>query len=147
MKLIKFNLSLYKEAGRKRIKDRNIRWEEMYHEKSLALKKRFIKILGEGAYFRWEGHDYTTNSDYFVVVGPAIERSGKKSFFAGIKKLPPGYKRHTEKSYAPSGKYFSAMASALSHAVKMWGISFPKQSTNYTDKDLAAVKIPRHMKG
>jgi len=139
--------NLLKTSGRRRIKDRGIRWEETYHERSAPLKKRFEKELGPGSYYRWEGHDYTTNSDYFVVVGPAQQRSGQKSFFSGVKKLPPRYKRGKVKSYAPSGEYFTNIHSALSHASKMWGIVFPQNQDRYDDKDLMRIKIPRHVKG
>ena len=139
--------NLLKFASRKRIRDRGIRWDETYHERSAPLKKRFDKEIGSGSYHRWEGHDYTTNSDYFVVVGPAIQKSGQKSFFAGVKKLPPRYKREKVKSYAPSGKYFTNIHSALSHAVEMWGVQFPKNQQKYDEKNLANVGIPRHIKG
>ena len=121
----------------------------MYRERSAPLKKRFNKLLGEQSYYRWEGHDsVVTGSDYFVVVGPAIERSGQKSFFAGIKKLPFGYKFEKKiKAYAPNGKYFPTMISALSHASKMWGTPFPPDQTDYTRDDLESVDIPRHIKG
>lgn len=139
-----FNLT--KQAGGpKRIKDRGIRWHEAYREKSKGVKKKFDKELGEGSYYRWEGHDYTTFSDYFVVVGPAKQRYGQKSFFAGIKKLPPRGSR--KKVYAPSGEYFSTILSALSHASKMWGLPFPKNQHNYTSDDLEGIYIPRHVKG
>ena len=139
-----FNLRQFKMAGRKRIKDRGIRWDESYREKSEPLKKRFDNAIGTGAYYRWEGHDYTTNSDYFVVVGPARTKEGKKMFFSGIKKLPPKYKR--KKIYAPSGKYFTNILSALSHASKMWGVRFPPNQTNYSQADLSEINIPRHVK-
>lgn len=139
--------NLIKEASRKRIRDRGIKWDESYHERSAPLKKRFNETIGPGSYYRWEGHDYTTNSDYFVVVGPAIQRSGQKSFFAGVKKLPEGYKRRKSKTYAPSGKYFTNIMSALSHAVEMWGVSFPHGQQKYDQSNLANIEIPRHMKG
>jgi len=141
-----YNLKKAKEAaGPRRIKDRGIRWKEHYGEKSLPLKERLDEIVGPGVYHRWEGHDYTTFSDYFVVVGPSQERYGKKSFFAGIKKLPPKWKR--KKVYAPDGEYFSNIASALSHASKKWGIPYPKNQHNYSTADLENVEIPRHIKG
>lgn len=147
----KFNLSqynLYKDAAaRKRIRDRGIRWEESYHERSAPLKKRLDKLIGPGSYRRWEGHDYTTNSDYFIVVGPSLQRSGQKSFFAGVKKLPEGYKRKKMKTYAPSGKYFTNIMSALSHASKMWGIRFPENQISYDESVLKDIEIPRHIKG
>jgi len=136
-----FNLN--KQAG-KRIKDRGIHWEEAYKEKSAPLKKRFDEEVGAGSYYRWEGHDFTTDSDYFIVVGPSITKFGKKSFFAGIKKLPPKFKR--KKVYAPDGEYFPTIISAISHAKEKWGIPFPKNQINYKSQDLDDVYIPRHMK-
>jgi hypothetical protein len=67
-----FNLSQMKTAGRKKIKDRGIKWDESYHKKSASLKKKFDKLIGAGAYRRWQGHDYTTDSNYYVVVGPTV---------------------------------------------------------------------------
>lgn len=134
----------YKFSGRKRIKDRGIEWKERYHEKSEGLKKRFDKKIGPMAYMRWEGHDYTTDSDYFVIVGPSLTQEEKKRFFAGIKKLPDDPQA---KVYAPSGEYFSTSTAALSYASDKWGIPFPKGAPNYTLNDLANVKIPRHVKG
>jgi len=145
-----FNLKKYnndlliKTAYRKRIKDRGIKWEPGYHEKSLGLKKKFEKDLGPMSYMRWEGHDYTTNSDYFVVVGPAVTKDLKKRFFSGIKKLPDDPKA---KIYAPSGEYFISIVSAYSHANEKWAIPFPKGVPNYTIRDLANIDIPRHVKG
>lgn len=131
------------EATRKRIKDRGIKWEESYHERSKSAKKHFDAIL-PGSYFRWEGYDTTTGHPYYVVVGPAISERYGKMFFAGVKKMP---KDPRKKSYSPTGKYFSALRSALSHASEMWGIKFPKNAGAFTKDDLVPIKIPRHMKG
>lgn len=143
-----FNLlklaSIIKESS-KRIRDRGIRWQENYHTRSASLKKKMNKILGPGSYYRWEGHDYTTNSDYFVVVGPSITKTGQKAFFAGIKKLPP--KERRKKVYAPYGKYFSSIMSALTYASTKWGIPFPQNQHPYSAGDLVNIKIPRHIKG
>jgi hypothetical protein len=136
--------NLIKLAGPKRIKDRGILWREKYHDKSAPLKKRFTKDIGPGSYYRWEGHDYTTSSDYFVVVGPSVKYD-TKLFFAGIKKLPPKEKR--KKIYAPYGKYFPTIFAALSHASKMWGVRFPQNQKNYSTKDLENIYIPKHIRG
>lgn len=132
------------QGKRKRIRDRGIKWEEAYGEKSDDLKKRFEKKIGPNAYIRWEGHDYTTNGDYFVVVGPAVTKEGRKRFFSGIKRLPENPKT---KVYSPSGEYFSTLHGALSHATDKWNIPFPKGTPNYSVDDLQGVKIPRHVKG
>jgi hypothetical protein len=133
-----------KTAGRKKIKDRGIKWDQRFHQRSEKLKERFDKTIGPLSYIRWEGHDYTTNSDYFIIVGPSLTKEGKKRFFAGIKKLPDD---PTAKVYAPSGEYFYSSVAAFSHAVEKWGVKFPKGAPNYTLDDLANVEIPRHVKG
>ena len=128
----------------KRIKDRHIQWKEEYQEKSRPLKEKYDKVIGRGSYYRFEGHDYTTDSDYFIIVGPALTKEGKKQFFSGIKKLPPEWSE--KKVYAPYGEYFSNINAALSHAGEKWGLPFPKNQFNYTIADLANVDIPRHVK-
>ena len=130
-------------SGRKRIKDRGIRWKEKYGERSIGLKKKFEKML-PGSYFRWEGFDHESGHPYYIVVGPAISKRKGKSFFAGIKKMPKDPKK---KAFSPSGKYFGSLKGALAHAVDMWGISFPKNAGNYSKNDLMSFDIPRHMKG
>ncbi len=129
-------------ASRRRIRDRHIKWEEHYGEKSTGLKKKFEKII-PGAYFRWEGFDHETGHPYYVVVGPAISERYGKTFFAGVKKMPKDPKK---KAYSPSGKYFPAIKAALSHAVEMWGVKFPKSAGNWKKHDLESIDIPRHMK-
>ena len=140
-----FNLNqMTTEAGRKKIKDRGINWQESYHAKSKSLKKKFDSSIGPGAYYRWEGHDYTTNSDYYVVVGPTIQSDLGKCFFAGIKKLPDD---PNKKVYSPSGEYFTNIVSALSYAADKWGIVIPQGQTNYEKAQLEVVDIPEHIKG
>jgi len=140
-----YNNKNIKTSTRKRIKDRGINWEEHYGERSEPLKKRYDKDIGEGSYYRWEGHDYQTDGDYFVIVGPALTKEGRKRFFAGIKRLPPQW---TEKKvYAPSGEYYPTIAGALSHAADKWAIPFPHNQIKYTKDDLEGIKITRHVKG
>lgn len=136
--------NLFKFSGRKRIKDRGIKWEPTYRERSQRLKDRFDKHLGPSSYIRWEGHDYTTDSDYFIIMGPSLTKEGKKKFFAGIKKYPD---EPTKKVYAPSGEYFTTSISALSHITNKWGVPFPKGAPNYTVEQLQMIEIPRHVKG
>ena len=133
-----------KIAGRKRIKDRGIKWQPAYHQRSEKLRERFDKTIGPLAYMRWEGHDYTTNSDYFVIVGPSLTKDGKKRFFSGIKKLPDD---PTAAVYAPAGEYFTSSVAAYSHASEKWGVPFPKGAPVYTVNNLAPIEIPRHVKG
>lgn len=142
----KFNLKISKliAAGRKKIKDRGINWKEFYKEKSKSLKKRFDGDIGVGAYRRWEGHDYTTNSNYYVVVGPTIQKELGKCFFSGIKKIPAD---PDKKVYSPSGEYFTNIVSAYSYATDKWGVPFPKDQINFTKQQLETVNIPEHIKG
>lgn len=127
-----------------RIKDRGIKWEETYRDRSAGLKRKFEKKIGPQSYFRWEGHDNYTDSNYFVVVGPAITKGGKKQWFAGIKKLP---KDERKKQYAPSGEYFSNLRSALGHVSNKWAVKIPRETPEYDQETLRNVKIPRHVKG
>ena len=39
--------NLLKSAGPRRIKDRGIDWKEKYHDRSIKLKERFDKEIGE----------------------------------------------------------------------------------------------------
>jgi hypothetical protein len=131
-------------AGRQKIKDRGIKWDESYREKSEDAKKRFDHDIGPGSYRRWEGHDYTTDSNYYVVVGPTIQSDLGKCFFAGIKKLPKDPKA---KVYSPSGDYFTSIVAAYSYASDKWGVKFPAGQTNYTQQMIENVDIPEHIKG
>lgn len=130
-------------SGRRRLKDRHINWKEHYGEKSREMKKKFEKLLA-GSYFRWEGFDFESGHPYYVVVGPAISKREGKSFFAGVKRLPIDRKK---KAYSPSGKYFPSLKAALSHANRMWGVTFPRNAGNYNAQDLAPLDIPKHVKG
>lgn len=130
-------------SGRRRLKDRHIHWKEHYGEKSREMKKKFEKLL-PGSYFRWEGFDFESGHPYYVVVGPAISKREGKSFFSGVKRLPKDRKK---KAYSPSGKYFPSLKAALSHANKMWGVTFPRNAGNYNEHDLAPLDIPKHVKG
>ena len=133
-----------KLSYRKRIKDRGIEWKSRYHERSLKLKERFDKEIGPLSYIRWEGHDYSTDGDYFVVMGPSLTKTGQKRFFAGIKRVPKDPKA---KVYAPSGEYFFSSLSALTHAEEKWAVPYPRGAQNYTVNNLADIEIPRHVKG
>ncbi|KKN50661.1 hypothetical protein LCGC14_0630450 [marine sediment metagenome] len=130
-------------AGRKRIKDKGIRWIEYYSEKSESVKKKFEKIL-PGSYFRWVGKDYEDGVMRYVVVGPSVSRREGKSFFAGNKKMPRDPRK---KAYSPSGKYFPSLRSAIAHAIEMWGVRMPNNAGHYTRNDLATIEIPKHVKG
>ncbi len=131
------------EAGRRRIKDKGIKWNEDYGEKSEEVKKRFEKLL-PGSYFRWVGKDYEDACMRYIVVGPAISKREGKAFFAGNKKMPNNPKK---KAFSPSGKYFPTLGSALRYANDMWGVAMPKNAGKYTRADLQNIDIPKHVKG
>lgn len=123
----------YNLNAAKRIKDRGIVWKEKYTKKSMALKKKFLKELGPGSYFRWEGYDPTTGHDYYIVVGPGYSKTKGKLFFAGIRRLPG--------EYSPNGEYFRSLRRAMSYARDMWAVRFPKDFHDYTQEDLALVRL------
>lgn len=131
-------------AGRKKIRDRGIDWVETYKDKSESLKKKFEKHVGKNAYVRWEGDDFTTNSTYYVVVGPTFQRDLGKCFFAGIKKLPNDPHK---KVYSPAGEYFTNIVSAFSHASEKWGTPFPDPAPQFDTASLTNVNISEHIKG
>lgn len=141
-----YNLS--KIAGRKRIKDRGIQWEEAYRDRSMPLKEKFEKQIGAGSYYRWEGHDYTTNSLYYIVVGPSIQSNVGKMFFSGIKKIPieEFIKDPDTKTYSPYGEYFPTIKGALIYASQRWGIMVPKNQAPYTKESLINADIPEHVR-
>lgn len=130
-------------GGKKKIRDRGIKWIEDYGEKSDDLKRRFDKMIGPMSYMRYVGHDYTTDGDYFVVVGPAITEDEKKRWFAGIKRLPDDPNKTV---YSPSGEYFDSSNGAHSHAQEKWNVPFPKGAPNYPESILQDKDIPRHVK-
>ncbi len=145
--LFQLNKQAEHTGGRTPIKDRGIKWEESYEERSAPLKKRFEQQLGPGSYFRWAGYDTTTNSDYFIVVGPSVEHNVGKMFFAGIKKLPHHKDIEDQgKSYSPYGEYYPTMRTALIHANEKWAVPLPQNVPDYTKEQLANVDVPEHVK-
>jgi len=123
-----------KKTAAKRIKDRGILWKETYTDKTLAFKEEYEQTIGPGSYFRWEGHDNVTNSDYYIVVGPGNSKEKGKMFFAGIRKLPA--------EYSPNGEYFETIRKALVHAKNMWAIRMPKGfKVDYSYQNLENVDI------
>jgi len=117
----------------KRIRDRGIQWREIYREKSKTLKERYDREIGANSYFRWEGYDATSDSSYYVVLGPGFSKKEGKSFFSGIRKMPA--------DYAPSGDYFPTMQAAAKYARDKWGVPAPV-IPSYTKAHLANVHVP-----
>jgi hypothetical protein len=133
---------LHKTASKK-IKDRGIHWLESYHDKSETLKKKLDAAIGPNAYLRFSGHDVTTNSDYFIVIGPSVE-GNQKLFFAGIQKMPRDDKK---KVYSPYGEYFSTIKGAMAYAQKKWGLPFKQGIPDYSADILVSIDLPEHIKG
>jgi hypothetical protein len=127
----------------KKIKDRGIDWKERYHDRSETLKKKLDKLIGPMAYLRFQGHDTTSNSDYYIVVGPSVQ-DNRKQFFAGIKKLP---RDPNAKVYSPYGEYFNTIKGAMAYASKKWGVPFAQGLPEYSGESLANVDIPEHIHG
>ncbi len=141
-KLLTTSSGFVKEATKK-IKDRGINWELSYHDKSKNLKEKLDKLIGPMSYLRFEGHDITTNSQYYVVIGPSVQ-DNQKLFFAGIKKLP---RDPNAKVYSPYGEYFPTIKSAMAYANKKWGVPFVQDAPDYTKEMLQSIDIPEHIKG
>lgn len=141
-----YNLS--KVGGRKRIRDRGIKWDEKYRDRSSSLKKRFEKQIGPDSYHRWEGHDFTSNSMYYVVVGPSMHRRLGKVFFAGIKKISmEDFMLDPDtKTYSPYGEYFFNIKSALLYANERWGVPIVKGQPAYKKEHIENADIPEHVK-
>lgn len=124
----------FKQGGTP-IKDRGIRWEEAYGDKSAYLKQEFEKQVGPGSYFRWEGHDSTTGSDYYAVVTPGFSKKHGFHFFAALRKIPA--------DHGASGKKFKYQAEALDYAYETWRVPPPETKPHkpYIDKDLQGKPI------
>ena len=101
------------------IKERGIRWTENYGDKSSVLKKEMDEQIGIGSYFRWEGYDKTTDTDYYVVVCPGYSKKKGYFFFAGLRKIPA--------EHGASGKKFTSQADALNYAMDTWNVPRPQQ--------------------
>lgn len=121
----------------KPIKERGIRWTENYGDKSSYLKTEMEKQIGPGSYFRWEGHDSTTGTDYYVVVSPGYSAKKGYHFFAGLRKMPA--------DHGASGKKFKNMRSALFYAYDMWRVpkpeSMPAGWVGYNVDDISGKEI------
>jgi hypothetical protein len=102
----------------KPIRERGIRWAESYGDKSAYLKEQMDEQIGPGAYLRWEGHDNTTNTDYYVVVSPGFSKKKGYHFFAGLRKMPA--------DHGASGKKFRTQREAMAYARQMWRVLPPQ---------------------
>jgi len=110
--------------AREKLVEKNITWGEAYTDKTLFLKEQFEDIVGPGSYFRFEGKDVDSKSEYYVILSPANIHKPRAKFFAGVRKLPA--------TYSAGGKYFDSMDGAAKYAKETWGISIPKNLRPYT---------------
>lgn len=119
----------------KPIRERGIKWVETYGEKSAYLKKEMEEQVGPGSYFRWEGHDTTTGTDYYVVVSPGYSKKKGYHFFAGLRKMPA--------DHGASGKKFPTQRLALGYAMDTWRVPPPeiKPGKPYVAQDITGKPI------
>lgn len=121
----------------KPIKERGIKWTETYGDKSQYLKREMEDQIGPGSYFRWEGHDSTTGTDYYVVVSPGYSPKHGYHFFAGLRKMPA--------DHGASGKEFNSMREALNYAYDMWRVpkpdTMPPGWVGYRQEDITGKDI------
>jgi len=118
----------FKCFAKEKLKEKNIKWEESYTEKTLFLKEQFEEVVGKGSYFRFEGKDYDSGGEYYVIVGPARIHAPRAKFFAGVRKLPA--------TYPAGGQYFDSLDGAINYAHDTWGVPVPKDLKPYTSSSL-----------
>ena len=117
--------------AREKLVTKDIRWEEVYTDKTRFLKEQFEDIVGPGSYFRFEGEDVGSGDRYYVILGPAKIHAPRAKFFAGVRKLPA--------TYSAGGKYFDSMDRAAKYARETWGVETPKGLKPYTSAHLFGI--------
>jgi len=123
-------MSLNKLAKEKLV-EKNIDWEQIYTDKTLYLKEQFEDVIGPGSYFRFEGQDKQSGSEYYCIVGPAKIKDPIAKFFAGVRKLPA--------TYSAGGKYFDSLTEAANYAKETWGVPVPRSLRPYTSGQLHGI--------
>jgi len=118
-------------TAREKLVEKNIKWKEAYTDKTLFLKEQFEEVVGEGSYFRFEGKDIDSSSEYYCIIGPAKVHAPRAKFFAGVRKLPA--------TYSAGGKYFDSMDGAATYAKETWGIPIPSSLKPYTSAALYGI--------
>lgn len=116
------------KTAKEKLSEKNIKWAEVYTDKTMYLKNQFDDVIGPGSYFRFEGVDADSGSEYYVIVGPAKIHAPRAKFFAGVRKLPA--------TYPAGGKYFDSLDAAANYAKETWGINIPKSLKPYTSAQL-----------
>ena len=119
-----------KKEAREKLKEKNIKWEQVYTDKTEFLKEQFEAVVGPGSYFRFEG-EANDGDNYYCIIGPAKVHDPRAKFFAGVRKLPA--------TYSAGGKYFDSMDAAASYALETWGVDTPKSLKPYTSAQLYGI--------
>lgn len=117
--------------AKEKLAEKNIDWIENYTDKSAFLKEQFEDIIGPGSYFRFEGKDMDSKSEYYCIIGPAGIHKPRAKFFAGVRKLPA--------TYSAGGKYFDSLDGAAKYARDTWGVPTPKALKPYTSASLYGI--------
>jgi len=120
-----------KRLAREKLVEKNIKWGEVYTEKTSFLKEQFEAVVGKGSYFRFEGEDLTHGDRYYCILGPARVHKPRAKFFAGVRKLPA--------TFSAGGKYFDSMDAAARYARETWGVPTPKELKPYTSSSLYGI--------
>lgn len=120
-----------KSFAKEKLVTKNIQWKESYTEKTEFLKEQFEAVIGAGSYFRFEGKDYGSGDEYYVIIGPAKIHNPRAKFFAGVRKLPA--------TYSAGGKYFDSMDGAAVYARETWGVPTPGSLKPYTSASLYGI--------
>ena len=117
--------------ARKKLIEHNIKWKEVYTDKTSFLKEQFNSVVGPGSYFRFEGEDLDDGDEYYCILGPAKIKKPRAKFFAGVRKLPA--------TYSAGGKYFDSMDTAAKYARDTWGVPTPSSLKPYTSAHLYGI--------
>jgi len=118
--------------AREKLVEKDIEWKQVYTDKTLFLKEQFEDVVGPGSYFRFEGVDKGSSSEYYCIIGPAKIHDPIAKFFAGVRKLPA--------TYSAGGKYFDSLDAAASYARDTWGVPTPRSLRPYTASSLRDIK-------
>jgi len=120
------------KIAREKLVEKDIEWKQVYTDKTLFLKEQFEDVVGPGSYFRFEGADKGSDSEYYCIIGPAKIHDPIAKFFAGVRKLPA--------TYSAGGKYFDSLDAAASYARDTWGVPTPNSLRPYTASSLRDIK-------
>jgi len=120
------------KIAREKLVEKDIEWKQVYTDKTLFLKEQFEDVVGPGSYFRFEGKDKGSDSEYYCIIGPAKIHDPIAKFFAGVRKLPA--------TYSAGGKYFDSLDTAAAYARDTWGVPTPNSLKPYTSAALKGIK-------